>query len=78
MSEYRVEERDGGFEPQILSTAGKVDGEFWYPLNQNGYWLEPDAFSEGKITKRSIMTCDEAERAVLRARAINNEHIRGI
>jgi hypothetical protein len=76
--QYRVVEVPGGFEPQMLSTMGAVDGERWFPLNAEGYWLEPDAFSYGVITKHSIMTREEAERAVTRARAINGENLRPV
>ncbi len=72
---YRVVRRFGGYEPQHSYTAGLVEGVFWYPLNEAGYWLEPDAFTHGKITKHITMPKADAQRAILRARAINQEHI---
>lgn len=72
---YRVRRRLGGWEPQHSYTAGAVDGVFWYPLNAEGYWLEPDAFNYGRVTKHIAMTYHEASRAILRARAINQQHI---
>lgn len=73
---YRVVRRVGGFEPQFSYTAGMEAGLFWYPLNKEGYWHEPDAFTKGDPTKRSVMSRAEADRAILRARAVNEEHIR--
>ena len=74
--EYRVVRRLGGFEPQCSYTAGMVDGIFWYPLNPDGFWLEPDAFSYGNVTKHISLPKDDANRAILRARALNEQHIR--
>ena len=76
--EYRIVRRLLGFEPQYSYTAGMVKGVFWYPLNAEGYWLEPDAFNSGTITKHISMSRAEAKRAVLRARAINEEHLRQV
>lgn len=73
---YRIVRRISGFEPQCSYTSGMVKGVFWYPLNAAGYWLEPEAFNYGKITKHITMSKDEARRAVLRARAINEHHIK--
>lgn len=73
---YRIVRRRGGYEPQFSYTAGVVKGVFWYPLNADGYWLEPDAFTNGNPTKHIAMSKDDASRAILRARAINEEHIR--
>jgi hypothetical protein len=78
MSEYRIIEHPGlGFEPQMQYTAGRVDGQFWYPLNESGYWVEPDAFSDGNPTRRIVFDSRaDAERVLTRARAVNQEHIR--
>jgi hypothetical protein len=73
--QYRMVRCWGGYEPQISYSAGMVKGLFWYPLNREGYWLEPDAFTHGNPTRRSVMSKDDAKRAVLRSRAINQEHI---
>lgn len=73
--QYRIVRRLGGYEPQISYTAGIAEGLFWFPLNEDGYWLEPEAFSTGNVTKHVSMTKDVARRAVLRARAINEHHI---
>ena len=73
---YRIKRRFGGFEPQCSYTAGMVDGVFWFPLNAEGYWLEPDAFSYGKITKHISLPKEDAKRAILRAQAINAQHLR--
>ena len=74
--EFRIVRRLGGFEPQCSYTAGAVDGVYWYPLNSDGFWLEPEAFSYGKITKHISLPKDDAKRAILRARAINGQHVR--
>lgn len=73
--QYRLRRRLRGWEPQCSYTAGAVDGVFWFPLNENGYWLEPEAFSFGKITKHIALPKELAKRALLRARAINQQHI---
>lgn len=74
-NQYRIRRRFDGWEPQHSYTAGAVDGVFWYPLNAEGYWLDMDAFNYGKITKHIAMSKEEAKRAILRARAINQQHI---
>lgn len=56
-------------------TAGMVKGVFWFPLNAEGYWLEPDAFSNGNVTRHIIMSKEDAKKAILRARAIEGNHI---
>lgn len=76
--QYRVIRRAAGFEPQFSYTAGMVEGVFWFPLNAEGYWLEPDAFNYGKITKHISLPKEDAKRAILRAQAINEQHIRGM
>lgn len=73
--QYRIVWRWFGFEPQMSYNAGMVSGLLWYPLNSEGYWLEPEAFSWGKITKRARMSLRDARRAILRARAINQQHL---
>lgn len=74
-NQYRIRRRLTGWEPQHSYTAGRVDGVFWYPLNADGYWLEPGAFTDGKVTKHIAMPKEAAKRAILRARAINQQHI---
>lgn len=74
--QYRIVRRLGGYEPQHSYTAGIAEGVFWFPLNEEGYWLEPEAFSSGNVTKHVVMTKDLARRALLRARAINEQHIK--
>lgn len=73
--QYRVVRCWGGWEPQASYTAGTVKGLFWYPLNREGYWLEPESFSMGNPTKRSVMHRSDAHRAILRGRAINQQHV---
>lgn len=69
---YRIVETEDGFEPQMRYTAGAVNGEFWFPLNSLGYWLEPEAFSHGNPKLRNHMPSrEEAARALERARIIN-------
>lgn len=72
---YRVRWRLGGFEPQMSYIVGLTGETRWFPLTSDGYWLEPEAFSSGKITKHISMSRGAAKRATLRARAINNAHI---
>lgn len=73
--QYRIVRFGAGWEPQFSYTAGLVPGTFWYALNEDGYWLDPDAFSTGGSEKRISLPKKAAERAILRARAINQEHI---
>lgn len=72
---YRVVRYGGGWEPQISYNAGIAKGYFWFPLNEDGYWLEPDAFTDGVITRHISLSKEDAKRAILRARAINGLHI---
>lgn len=64
-----------GWEPQMQYTVGMKGGSRWFPLNPNGYWLEPEAFSYGNIKKHNYFTRAEAKRICLRASAINQHHI---
>lgn len=71
---YRIKKYEDGFEPQMLHSCGAIDVKRWFPLAATGYWAEPDAFSYGLITKRSVMpTREDAERAVQRAKLINSD-----
>ena len=72
---YRIVRCGGGWEPQISYNAGVAKGHFWFPLNEDGYWLESDAFTDGVVTKHIALSKAEAKRAILRARAINGLHI---
>jgi hypothetical protein len=74
--QYRIVRRFGGYEPQFSYNAGMVKGIFWYPLSHEGYYLEPDAFTNGNPTEHVTMSKVNARRAILRARAINEDHIR--
>lgn len=68
-AQYRVEEIAGGFEPQMLYTT--KNGKQWVPLNAEGYWLEPDCYSTGEITKHNPMTKEAARQAIFLAVAAN-------
>jgi hypothetical protein len=73
-AEYRITETDGGFEPQMLYTAGMGDGQFWTPLLPTGYWAEPSSFSLGRVAARyPLPTKEEAEIAIERAIRINTD-----
>ena len=70
IGDYRIVEHPNGFEPQMCYTMGAADGEKWFPLNELGFWVEPDAFSHGKITRRMIFDLRaDAMRAIIRAKA---------
>ena len=73
--QYRVEESADGFEPQMLYTLGRLDGFAWFPLTANGYWADPDAFTDGEIKIRSVQTKEDAERAIVCAKRINGEKL---
>jgi hypothetical protein len=74
--QYRVEKSADGFEPQMLYTLGRLDGFAWFPLTANGYWADPDAFTDGEIKIRSVFqTKENAERAIVCAKRINGEKL---
>lgn len=74
MREYRIRWRLFGWEPQQRYNTG-LGGMIWFPLNAEGYWLQPDAYNDGAVTHHVTMPRHDAERAILRARAINQQHI---
>ncbi len=77
MDSYRIKYKlFRGWEPQHRYKIGASDGYKWFPLNGSGYWLEPDAYSYGVITKHNYFKRPEAIRITLLARAINQEHVR--
>lgn len=70
--QYRIVKNNDGFEAQMKYNVGVSTGFRWFPLNDNGYWLEPDAFSFGTITlHKSFPTLEEAQRVILKARVVN-------
>jgi hypothetical protein len=70
--QYRIEPVRGGFEAQMLCGCGAGADEKWFPLNPDGYWSDPEAYSFGLISNRHVFaTREEAARAIARARAIN-------
>jgi hypothetical protein len=73
---YRVVPYGNGFEPQMSYSAGTVDGLFWFPLNPDGSWLQPDAFSDGKATWHISMPKANAEMAILKAQNMNTGGLR--
>lgn len=69
---YRIESVSGGYEAQMLYQCGAARHEEWFPLNPNGYWSDPDAFSFGLINKRHVFaTREEADASIKNARVIN-------
>lgn len=74
MNAYRIEAVHGGFEAQMLYQCGGVPREEWFPLNENGYWSDPEAFSFGLISNRHVFaTQSEAARAIYAAKEINGD-----
>lgn len=77
LPEYRVVERDGGFEPQMQYEVNDV--ERWYALLATGYMADPNVWkigSGGESYVRVILpTREMAERAVLRASTINEQNV---
>ena len=70
--QYRVVPVQGGYEAQMLYNCGAAAGDRWFPLNAEGYWSDPDAFSFGIISKRDLHPTREAAiQAIAKARAIN-------
>lgn len=74
MKGYRIRWRWFGWEPQQRYNTGKGK-MLWFPLNAEGYWLDPDAYNTEKVTKRIVLPRHQAKRAILRAQAINVQHI---
>ena len=71
MEQYRIEAVEGGFEAQHLYNCGVTEGDRWFPLNAQGYWSDPDAYSYGVIRKRDVHPTREiAALAIARSRAI--------
>lgn len=75
---YRIVDRGSGYEPQMSYSMGIAEGLVWFPLNEDGYWLEPDAFGDGKVTKSAQMPRTSAERAIQRAMAIEGVHLKAV
>ena len=69
--QYRVIEKHGEFEPQMLYNCGATPGLKWFPLDAEGYWADPSAFDFGLITIDSLMSREQAERAIDLAKEIN-------
>lgn len=67
---YRVAPYGYGFEPQMSYRCGG-GVEAWFPLNHEGYWLEPKAYEKAEVTQHIEMTQEEAERAIICAKRIN-------
>lgn len=76
MSIYRIKYRLIGYEPQMRYTVGTKNGTKWFPLSPDGYWLEPESFSYGVITRHMTMTKDDAKAAILKAKSANSENMR--
>lgn len=70
---YRIVRYGNGYEPQMSYSAGMIEGLFWYPLNGDGHWLEPDAFTQGHITMHISMPKTIAQRAIRRAQGVNHK-----
>jgi hypothetical protein len=69
---YRIKVYQTGFEPQMLSNCGAIEGQKWFPLLATGFWADPGAYSYGIIRFRSILpTRVDAECAIERAKLIN-------
>jgi len=67
---YRIEPYGYGVEPQ-MSYICRGGVELWLPINHDGYWLEPEAYSAAEITKHVEMAEHEAQRAITCAKRIN-------
>lgn len=67
---YRISRDAHGHHPEMLYWT-KNAGEQWVPLNREGYWADPEAYSTGVVTKRPSMTEQEAQTAIWRARKAN-------
>ena len=68
---YRVRKVGKLWEPQMLYTCGVARKAIWFPLTTNGYWMEPDAHTYGDVKKRSPMSKEDAQRAIVIAKRIN-------
>lgn len=75
--EYRIIETDAGYEPQIRYLVR--DRERWFALLPSGYWADPDEWDEDDSGTRLILaTRTKAERAIIKAQAINQDNIRPV
>ncbi|QDZ07434.1 hypothetical protein FPZ24_08045 [Sphingomonas panacisoli] len=66
---YRVQPVEGGYQPEMRWTC--KNGALWVPLQADGFWADPDAYSTGEVTVKSVMTLDDARRAVWLAQKEN-------
>jgi hypothetical protein len=69
---YRIVPYGSGFEPQMSYSAGVSKELFWFPLTPEGYWLQPDAFTDGDATWHISMPESDAERAIFKAQVMNS------
>jgi len=76
-TDYRVEERDGWFSPQMrYLVRGKIR---WFSLLRNGYWADPDSWNVDPEDGESVLvlmeTREMAESAIHKAMRINGAKI---
>jgi len=74
-SEYRVREVEGGRQPEMRYQCRNA--ELWVALNAEGYWAEPDDFSDpafrgqDDVPIRSVLSEEDAQRAIWLAMKVN-------
>jgi hypothetical protein len=74
--EYRISETSEGFEPQMKYLVGGA--ERWYALLETGYMADPNVWAFGSSGESYVRVClprrEMAERAILRAKTINDQN----
>lgn len=74
-SRYRIVSLPNGYEPQMRYTTGTTKKVKWFPINAEGYWLEPKVFDMGVIEQHLVFAHKAtALEAIAKAQKINNEN----
>lgn len=76
-NQYRIKRRWLGYEPQMQYCSARGPSKVWFPINENGYWLEPDAYNYGIVTMHLVFkNKKDADAVILKAKSANQENIK--
>jgi len=72
MHEYRITEIDGWYEPQMKYKT-TTNGDVWHPLDREGYWADPGAYTTGIPGVRVLVNSLEIAQAIIeKAKRLNS------
>lgn len=79
--DYRVVEREGGFEPQMRYPINGIDS--WVALNADGCWADPNdwdnvTFGRPQLGRSVMATREEAQSAITKARRVNGDRPKAV